>query len=104
MEENYINTNPDEPIDFSGRTTFTYPDENGNQIFGEYINDGDKTICMPFVSEDWIEPSTIKILFSPPCANSEIRFSDIIIETKHCFNWLQKKMWKIFFGADITNL
>lgn len=77
MEENYINTNPDEQIILPSLTSFTYPDENGAQIFGHYDEDGNEvigSIC------ECLKPSTI--LFSSLSPNSEIRFSDIIVETR----------------------
>jgi hypothetical protein len=101
MEENYINTNSDEPIEFPTLTSFTYQDKDGNQLFGHYAEDGNSVIDATY---EYVEPNVTKLLFSSSTPNSEIRFSDIIVETKHHFNWLQKKMWKIFFGADITTL
>lgn len=41
--------------------------------------------------------------FSIPERKSEINFFDIKMESAHSFNWLQRKMWKIFFGAEIKN-
>lgn len=42
--------------------------------------------------------------FSIPEIKSEVNFFDIKIESAHSFNWLQRKMWKIFFGAEIKTL
>lgn len=99
--ENYVNGNPDEPIELPSLTSFTYPDEYGNQIFGHYAEDGSSVINSTY---EYVEPNVAKLLFSSSLSNSEIRFSDIIVETRHRFNWLQKKMWKIFFGADIKSI
>ena len=35
---------------------------------------------------------------------SSITIGNLIIMNNKCFNWFQKKMWKIFFGADVKNI
>lgn len=50
------------------------------------------------------EKNTIAIGIGLPKIKSCLQAGDLtIMNTKH-FNWLQKKMWKIFFGFDIKDV
>lgn len=50
------------------------------------------------------EKNTIAIGIGLPEIKSYLQTGNLtIMNTKH-FNWLQKKMWKIFFGFDIKDV
>ncbi len=50
------------------------------------------------------KPNTIEVGFGWPKTKSLLKIGNMVIHSTHHFNWLQRKMWKLFFGFDIENV
>lgn len=103
MKENYIDTNPDEPIDFSGTTTWATVDEERNVESGEGLDLKDYEFEVYDLSEDMKTYAPSNGLWLTD-AKTELIWDGFTISVRNKFNWFQKKMWKIFFGAEIKIL
>lgn len=53
---------------------------------------------------DGVEPNTLNIGYGWPKIKSHLKIGNMVINNTHHFNWLQRKMWKLFFGFDIENV
>ena len=51
-----------------------------------------------------LEPNTLNIGYGLPKTKSRLKVGNMVIHNTHRFNWLQRKMWKLFFGFDIENV
>jgi hypothetical protein len=62
------------------------------------------TVYTKIPNDDDLKINTIAIGYGLPEIKSCLQAGNLtIMNTKH-FNWLQKKMWKIFFGFDIKDV
>lgn len=75
----------------------------------------DPNNCMRYCSEDNIaygtigseelhQDYTIAIGYGWPKIKSHLKIGNMTIYNTHHFNWLERKMWKLFFGFDIENV
>ena len=49
-------------------------------------------------------PNTIAIGVGMSEVKSHIQIGNLILYNTHHFNWLHRKMWKLFFGFEIENV
>lgn len=47
---------------------------------------------------------TVEIGYGWPKTKSHLKIGNLTIHNTHHFNWLERKMWKLFFGFDIENV
>lgn len=51
-----------------------------------------------------LEPNTLQVGYRRPKTKSHLRVGNMVIHNTHHFNWLERKMWKLFFGFEIENV
>ena len=51
-----------------------------------------------------LQPNTIEIGGSSPNIKSHLKIGNMIFHNTKHFNWLERKMWKLFFGFEIENI
>ena len=51
-----------------------------------------------------VEPNTLTIGYGWPKIKSHLKIGNMVIYNTHRFNWLERKMWKLFFGFDIESV
>lgn len=51
-----------------------------------------------------LDSNSIQIGIGMPKTKSHLKIGNLTIHNTHRFNWLERKMWKLFFGFEIKNV
>jgi hypothetical protein len=68
------------------------------------LNDTQSLYGYSNLSESNLHSNTVEIGTGLPKTKSHLKVGNLIIHNTHRFNWLERKMWKLFFGFDIENV